>query len=138
MKWYQLLWSGIKATVSLTVGLSTIVLAVATILLWSSTNALVSEAESSSMREQRAYVTINVVKSVQLTAGERIPTAFHIKNHGRTPAVDVVVDAEAVLTDDIQNAEWPVGLRDASGAMVLGPGQQKFNDNRTALPSFIR
>ena len=49
MKWYQLLWSGIKATVSLTVGLSTIVLAVATILLWSSTNALVSEAESSSM-----------------------------------------------------------------------------------------
>ncbi len=121
------IYSVLRNIAAAVIGSSTVVLAVATVLLWNATNDLVRESEVSAVRRDRAYVTIDEIKKVTLTAGERVPTALYIQNHGQTPATDVVIDAMGVVTARADYEEWPNPLRDSSASMVLGPHQEKYN-----------
>ncbi len=97
----------------------TIVLGVATFLLWRATSDLVKGADANAERQLRAYVVIDVCQAVaatsegdigeekkRLQAGSHAIAIVSYKNTGQTPAYDVRIDGEAELRP------WPLTERD--------------------------
>jgi hypothetical protein len=68
------------------IALFTVILGIATWLLWRATQALVKGAEATAKRQLRAYVLLESAKIKHVAVGEKPKATVKIKNFGQTPA----------------------------------------------------
>ncbi len=99
------------------VALFTLVLAVATFLLWRSTEALANEARNTARRQLRAYV---FPVQLEKAAGTSTEVTVAVKNFGSTPAYGLASAARAELT---VSEDYLTPIDDAGHSLgILAPG----------------
>jgi hypothetical protein len=104
------------------IAIFTVILGIATILLWSATKQLVAEAKSTSARQLRAYVSIRSASCSDWKAGMFPFASITIVNAGQTPAYDHTCWAE-ILVDEFPLREAKIGADLPNlGKAALGPG----------------
>jgi hypothetical protein len=104
------------------IALFTVILGIATWLLWRATKKLVEGAEATAKRQLRAYVLALDARVYDFGITEIIEVQCRIKNYGQTPAYDVVGWMGATLNDfpnptDLGRPPADLGLSRA----VIGP-----------------
>jgi hypothetical protein len=116
-----------KAIVAIGTGflaIFTIVLAVATVFLWSATRELVQEARDTAERQLRAYAHTSFSKVDNLIAGNGdIVFTIGLKNYGQTPAYKLSVSLRADLLP-FPTRDLPAPSVESLSNLTLGPGSE--------------
>jgi hypothetical protein len=81
----------ISAVSTLVIAIFTIVLGVATGLLWRATKSLVRGGEDTAKRQLRAYVHVEQINALNMTTGPSPGIQIMTKNFGQTPAREIVI-----------------------------------------------
>jgi hypothetical protein len=105
----------------------TVILGIATWLLWRATKNLVEGAERNAGIQLRAYVFAGGCRLTDFAVGKEIAATVTVKNTGQTPAYDVVVITG--LDFRVLPLASPIGLDEIPtdlSKISVGPGQELF------------
>jgi hypothetical protein len=119
-----------------TIAIFTVILGIATGLLWMATDRLVKGAERASQQQLRAYLSVNPFQILSSDQDERfVRIICNVRNHGQTPArkVNYIFDFDVLpnpLPDDFEfpAASFPINY-DAT-VFPLSDMKVWFNFNR--------
>lgn len=113
-------WTPESVTAAGTIALAflTLVLAGGTIFLWLATRRLVKDSENTAQRQLRAYVFVTEVKVTRWPSGQHIAVQF--KNAGQTPAYELTISADKVITGYPLNVDLISSNKKPCGALGAG------------------
>lgn len=98
----------------------TYILAVATWLLWRTTDKLVRSAEGTARRQLRAYIKFEEYKVARFNVGQKVNMTCNIVNKGQTPAIITHMFSDTRLYDKIPDV---ISIGDGEqSAMIITPG----------------
>lgn len=109
------------------VAIFTLLLFIATFLLWRSTRKLVLGAESTAERQLRAYVTVvgGGISTVHLREGGiGLQVTVELRNASQTPAYrfSTWIKPPEILPNDAVPYGLPASLEERTGFSIVGPG----------------
>jgi hypothetical protein len=103
----------------------TVILGMATILLWGATRDLVNEARETSQRELRAYVTKQITAWRGLINGKPLAVQYALIAHGQTPAKEVKVLGQIDILPFPLSAQYkmPEPTETIAQSVIAFPGE---------------
>jgi hypothetical protein len=117
-----------------TLAVGTVLLAIATIGLWRSTQKLVVGADQTARLELRAYVNVSDVAQERLPFKDTVVVSVHFTNFGRTPAYKVECWAGVQYQDPPGDGHAPVGNELLQGPWTLGANAVMTQGAETPKP----
>jgi hypothetical protein len=101
----------------------TVILGIATWLLWRATERLVKGAEHTAQRQLRAYLSVTPHKVLNWTNDiDAIGATFSWKNHGQTPALEVVSEFTIEVRDTAPDLD--AFQEQANFGIAIFPGEE--------------
>jgi hypothetical protein len=89
--------------------------------LWTVTNRTLQQAEQTSRKELRAYVSVEPLGITEYTGHNLLAGRFKLRNSGKIPARDVSIYSTIGLDADAARTDFPIGAPRISPT-VLQPG----------------